>query len=355
MAHTFQVGSQPISEWFKPSAAKPWQLDRQVQKKLKGETLYASEGETVGGTSPLFHAISYAFNNHCPIVLTPDSVWLTILTGLTHHIDADPEKMRRHFVTHEGKKELVVLVEAPSIRLCSREIWEFGIRGFSGLLKENLNPKRHELIISNFSTTTETDRLASQVSLMGAMKHWFDYKMMLCCGMTKVTVSGTPEDWSNIIDRVSVLSEFDLSWWTVPLLPVLRHIKAASEGRPDVDFWKRAYLSHSVGSGGDYNVSGWINAFYPYIAGGRQGTMQRNPHVAWESVTGEEGIDPDDFPFGLSAVPVKIDDHGTEYDCEFYGGLVGVQMSATDYEVKPVSGISIQLLGLTGGDPAATP
>lgn len=345
MAHTFQVSSLPIPERFQAPEEKPWQLDRAVQKKLKGETLYASEGVTVGGTSPLFHALSYAFNSHLPLVLTPDSVWLTILTGLTHHIDSDPEKMRGHFVTHEGKKELVVEVDAPSIRQCSRHIWEYGIRAFSGLLKENLNPKRHELIVSSFSTTSETDRLASQVVLMGAMKHWFEYKMVLCCGLTRVTVEGTPADWADIIARVEMLTEFDLSWWTTPLLPVLQHIKAAAEGRPDVDFWKRAYLKHRVGSGGDFNVSGWINAFYPYIAGKAKGTMQRNPFVAWDQKQKREGTDPDDFPFGLSAVPVKIDDHGTEYDCEFYGGLVGVSMQRTDYEVKPVSGISIQLLG----------
>ncbi len=345
MSHTFQVASLPIPERFRAPESKPWQLHREVAKKLEGETLYASEGVTVGATSPLFHAIGYAFNVHCPLVLTPDAVWLTLLTGLTHHIDADPEKMRQHFVSHEGKKELEVRVTAPSIRYVSREIWELGIRGFSSELRKNLNPKRHELIVSNFSTTTETDRLASEVALMGAMKHWFEYKMMLCCGITRVTIEGTPADWANIIDRVNALSEFDLGWWTAELLPVLQHIRAAVEGRPDADFWKRAYLQNRVGSGSQFNVSGWVNTFYPYVAGQGKGQMRRNPYVAWETTKEEQGLDGEDFPFGLSAVPVTVDDHGTEYDCKFYGGLAGITMSA-DFEVKPVSGLSIQLLGL---------
>lgn len=345
MAHTFQVSDLPVSERFKAPEVKPWHLDQGVQKKLKGETLYASEALTVGGTSPLFHAVSYAFNIHLPLVLTPDAVWLTLLTGLTHHIDTDPEKMRHHFVTFEGKKTLDVTVESPSIRVASRQVWETGIRGFSSQLRDNLNPKRHELIVSSFSTTTETDRLASEVVLMGAMKHWFDYKMTLACGITRVTIEGTPKDWANIIDRVNALTEFDLAWWTTPLLPVLQHIKAASEGRPDTEFWKRAYLRHPVGSGGDYSVSGWVNAFHPYVAGRRSG-MQRNPYVAWDNAKAYEGLDPADFPLGLSAVPVKVDDHGTEYECEFYGGLVGVQMSqGPEYAVTPVSGLSVQLLG----------
>jgi hypothetical protein len=344
---TFQVNDLPLSEHFRAPEAKPWQLDRQVQKKLKGETLYASEGETVGGTSPLFHAVSYAFNSHCPLVLTPDSVWLTILTGLTHHIDSDPEKMRHHFVAHEGKKELEVKIAGGGIRDASSWLWETGIKGFSRLLQENLNPKRHALIVSSFSTTTPTDRLASEVALMGAMKHWFAYKMTLACGISRVTIEGTPADWSNIIDRVNALSEFDLSWWTASLLPVLGQIKSACEGRPDIDFWTRAYLKHVIGSGGDYNVSGWINVFYPYVAGKTEGTMQRNPFVAWDTFKDrwQRGLNPDDFPLGLSSVPVSIDDNGIPYECEFYGGLVGVAMSKTDYEVRPVSGYSIQLVG----------
>lgn len=353
MTHSFQVGDLPIPERWRAPESKPWHLDSGVQKKLKGETLYASAGETVGGTSPLFHAVSYAFNVHCPLVLTPDAVWLTILTGLTHHIDTDPEKMRHHFVNFEGKKTLTVYVAAPSIRACSGAIWQTGIQGFSSQLRENLNPKRHDLIVSSFSTTSETDRLASEVVLMGAMKHWFDYKMMLMCGLSRVTIEGTPADWANIMDRVNALAEFDLGWWTTPLLPVLQHIKAASEGRPDLDFWKRAYLEHRVGSGGDFRVSGWINVFYPYVAGSVRGTMQRNPFVAWDTFKDayHEGTDPDDFPFGLSAVPVQVNDHGTEYDCEFYGGLVGVEMNRPERQVKPVSGYSIQLLGLSPEKP----
>lgn len=168
--------------------------------------------------------------------------------------------------------------------------------------------------------------------------------MHLMCGIARVTIEGMPADWANIIDRARALSEFDLGWWTTPLLPVLQHIKAACEGRPDLEFWKRPYLRHPIGSGGQYAVSGWVNAFYPYVAGERKGTMRRNPFVSWEG-NSTRGLEPDDFPFGLSAAPVTVNDHGTEYKCEFYGGLVGVAMSAADYQVRPTSGYSIQLLG----------
>jgi len=338
--HSFKVSELEINEFFakrKPQM-NPWVEG--ASRNLEGSTLYSSDAETVGGNSPLFHTLSYAFNNHCPLVLSPDSVWLTLLVGLTHHIDTDPEGLRRHFVSHEGKKKLEVFVNAPSIHRCGQDIWEVGINGFSTLLSESMNQDKHDLIVSDFSTTTSIDKLSSKVALMGAMKHFFEYKMMLCCGLTDVTILGTPEDWQSIINRVEMFSEFDLSWWTSELLPILKDIKKSCEGEPDIEFWKQAYLKHRYGSGGQFNVSGWVNTFFPYIAGKKQGQMSRNHCMQWES---SEGIDDDDFPSGLVCAPVQVIDHGTPYDCKFYGGLVGVSMQE-DFTVKAESGIAIQLL-----------
>lgn len=356
MSHTFQVSDAQIPEWFfnRRPETKPWLEHQGVQAKVKGETLVSSDTRTVGGTSPLFHAVGYAFNQHCPLWITPDAVWLTILSGLTHHIDTDPEGLRQQFVSFEGQKELEVKVWAPSIQHVGREIWEAAIQGgksvaegekpFAEQIREHIG-KKYDLIVNNFSTTTPNDRLASQITLMGAMKHYFQYKMMLCCEMGLVTVGGYSKDWSDILDRARALSELGLTWWTDHLIPVLDQMRLASEGTPDIDFWKLAYLKHRKGSGGEYDVSGWINVFYPYIAGKKSGEMARNPFVDWQADHGGHypGVDVDDFPFGLVEVPLKVVDHGTPHDCLLYGGLVGVSM-ADDFTVQPESGYAVQFL-----------
>jgi hypothetical protein len=322
---------------------KPWLEDYQVKQKVAGVTRYASDAHTVGGPSPLFNAISYAFNSHCPLVLTPDSVWLTLLVGLTHHIDQDAEGLRKHFVSHEGQLLLEVTVGSPPLPHVPPEVWQAGIKLFSGQLEEKLNPDRHKLIVCDFSTTTEIDKLSSQVALMGAMKHYFQYRMYLACGFSKVTVEGTPEDWDDIINRAEALSEFNLSWWIDNLVPVLRQLKKACEGDPDIEFWKRAYLRHGYGSGSQHAVSGWVNAFYPYVAGKGPDQMKENLFVEWESNDKQNGLDTDDFPFGLVKAPVELVDHGEPHPFEFYGGLVGVSMTE-DFTVRPESGIAIQQL-----------
>lgn len=351
--NTFKVGDTKVEDWWKERCKptmKPWLDDLDVRKEVQGITLHASTTRTVGGQSPLFDALSYAFNNHCPLVITPDAAWLTILTGLVHHIDANAKELRHHFVAHENKVPLEVWFESPGgIHTISAATWEDAIQGGPGItsksfaeqLRERINPKRYEMIVCDFSTTTVTDRLASQIALMGAMKHWFEYKMMKLCGLSTVTVEGTPADWADIIARVRALEELDLGWWASSLVPVLEQVKRSCEGRPDIEFWKAAYLEHKKGSGGEYDVSGWINAFYPYVAGLQANNMRRNPFVDWRA--GNKGLDSKDFPFGLVMAPVTVDMDGTIHKCEFYGGLVGVSM-AEDFTVRAESGFAMQLI-----------
>jgi len=102
-------------------------------------------------------------------------------------------------------------------------------------------------------------------------------------------------------------------------------------------------------AGSTCDVSGWINTFYPYVAGDgstTKGQMRQNPFVDWQKDHGSRypGLDSEDFPLGLVSAPVRVDDHGKLYDCEFYGGLVGVSM-ADDFTVRPESGYAFQLLG----------
>lgn len=347
MSHTFLVNeNKEPTDWvrrIKKEGDMPFSEYLLRLRTIKGRRLYASDVRTVGGLSPLFTALSYAFNNHCPLVLTPDAVWLTVLVGLCHHLDRDPEGLRHQFVKHEGKKQLTIGVESPpgvAWAGIPEYVWLRGIQLFSEQLEDHLVGKKHALIVSNFSTTTEKDKLSSKVALMGAMKHYFKYKMLLLCGLGRVTVEGTPEDWADIEVRVGALSELGLGWWTEHLIPVVEQLRLACAGKPDLDFWNRAYLSNRVGSGSQSNVSGWINAFHPYVAE-VEGQMRRNPYLDWQKDWGHDGLDTDDFPFGMVSAPVLVVDHGQEFDCRFYGGLVGVSMADHDLTVRAESGIAI--------------
>jgi hypothetical protein len=55
---------------------------------------------------PLLAAVHTAFSQHRPLVLTPDSIWITIAQGVAHHMAIYGEQLRSRFVTHQGELEL---------------------------------------------------------------------------------------------------------------------------------------------------------------------------------------------------------------------------------------------------------
>jgi hypothetical protein len=57
---------------------------------------------------PFLAAVHLAFDQHYPLILSPDAVWLCITQGLALHINAHAEELRHHFVKHQGKETLVV-------------------------------------------------------------------------------------------------------------------------------------------------------------------------------------------------------------------------------------------------------
>lgn len=317
----------------------------QQKSKLRGKPEANSRTMVASHTTerPLLTAIGLGYGQHYAISLTPDSIWLTLIRGLTDHIDQDPEGMRKHFVDHQGKVQLTVNATGEIQKGNPDSNWGFTFKAFSEQLKGYLGAK-HSLIVSNFSTTTDIDRLSSEVTLMGAMKHYFEYKVMLCCGFPSIRLEGTPEDWEDIRDRVETFSEMGLSWWTTHLLPTIDQFIKASKGAPEIDFWRRAYVEGGGGSG-PRPVNGWYNTLYPYVTAS-QGKMKRNAFLDWQAnARGDRfasGNEVADFPLSLVEAPVLLDDNGKQYDMLYYGGLIGCSYDPIESRVTPVSGWAVQ-------------
>lgn len=51
-----------------------------------------------------------AYSNHYKLILRHDYVWLTIIIALADYIDKHTEEMRKCFVTHDCKKQLIVIL-----------------------------------------------------------------------------------------------------------------------------------------------------------------------------------------------------------------------------------------------------
>ncbi len=47
-----------------------------------------------------------AFSEHRPLLLTPDTIWMTIAQGFAQHINNNAERLRYQFVDGSSKTEL---------------------------------------------------------------------------------------------------------------------------------------------------------------------------------------------------------------------------------------------------------
>jgi hypothetical protein len=57
---------------------------------------------------PIIAAIHRAFQDHRPMVLSPDMLWLMVTQGFANHVNANAEKLRNRLVRHSGIAKIAV-------------------------------------------------------------------------------------------------------------------------------------------------------------------------------------------------------------------------------------------------------
>lgn len=289
-------------------------------------------------------AAHMAFDEHRPLVLNPDIIWIAIAQGLVNHINANAEELRNRFVNFEGK-EYIEIRRDSFLKGSPDNDWQGCFPEFSDKISEYIGKKR-DLIVSNFSTTGPIEKATSELVLMDAMQSYFDYGCRTCCGIPSITLEGTTEDWLNIKTRIENISEFNLEWWAKHLLPIIDNFIETSKENINKSFWESIYKLGG-GSGGPF-ITGWIAAFLPYLQGWG-GKIYQNFVLLNESKLNQKsgvydyymsGITHDNLPSSLSKVPFKWIYHSAEYPMDFIGGMVAVEQNE-DLSVKPSFGWAI--------------
>ena len=188
------------------------------------------------GEDVVFQMLKLAWCQHRPVSLSPDVIWLLICQQFSHYVNKNPETMRKHLVSHEGKEELVVKTND----LFSEQAdWVGLIDGFAAEIGKYTRDDLSSTLVADFTTTGIDERIASEVTLMDVTKPYFEYLAIYAvCGIPSITLTGTPEDWKKVLAKTRALGHFGLEWWTAELEPVLQEFVKASEGNPDYWFWK---------------------------------------------------------------------------------------------------------------------
>lgn len=227
------------------------------------------------GSNSFFNGMYQAYADHRPFVLSPDMIWLLISQGFARHINANSESMRNHFVDFSGKLSLIARadkkLEDPTLS------WERIFPQFTEQISKYAGNHLTELLTCNFSTTTPLEKVASEITIMEAVKPYFEFIVIrIVCGIPKITLEGTPEDWEKVLCKAKELKGYELEWWISELEPLLEEFVKASKGKVDKAFWRNMFKYHSQKRYGAPNIiDGWIVKFFPYDKEGKRNNLKQ--------------------------------------------------------------------------------
>jgi hypothetical protein len=291
------------------------------------------------------HAAYVAFNEHLPLVITPDAIWFCLAQGFAQHISLRAKPLLSRLFGSKQKKELIVTC---NFQLGYENDWPAVFADFSRQIADHVG-KLRDLVAADFSTTGPIERAAFEILLMDTFQPYFEYTVYSMCGIPSITLLGTPDDWRSIKQRASMLSEFELAPWIDALMPVLDRIIATAEGKIDQSFWRSFFHAWSE-SGGD-EITGWIQLLFPYLqrnqacneAPGYRKVLVPNPYLLkWEHDKAG-GPTMNELPSSLASAPVLFrylfDD--SRHPLRFVGGMMGVAQDEATGALQPDFGWAI--------------
>jgi hypothetical protein len=272
-----------------------------------------------------FYGLYNAYAEHRPFILSPDIIWLLIIQGFSHHINFNSKKLRNKFVDFDEKLTLVIVNERLSLKN-ENSPWHEIFPEFTQKINELFGNNLVDTITSNFSTTTENELIASQITLMHSVKSFVEYLAFgAICGIPEITLEGTTEDWENILNKAEKLRTYELGWWIDELKPVLQEFIETSKGNINKTFWKKIFKQKWEGCGFDEIFDGWFVKFFPYDKDGKKLNLKTidNRH---------------NLPNEIVKVPFKYIEEGKTYELEVWSGFFGLQQNNDSFSLKPQIG-----------------
>ncbi len=309
--------------------------DKKIDQDLYGVIDSSIQGEKLAtiGSDVLFKCILSCFAEHRPLVLSPDMIWLIINQNLSSHINRHPEKYRNRIVDHDGKYELIV--QCKEDILTEKADWDKIFEIFHSQIMNMTKGSLAETMTCDFSTTGPDERIASVITLMDAVKNYFDFTVVQCiCGIPQITLKGAPEDWRSVREKAGILKKYGLGTWLEWLDPILSEFIEASEGRPNAAFWKSIVMKVRPE---DFEISrgcipdmtqltGWFLALFPFRDGER---------LRLDSCYKNESMEDEIVRVGFKYVREHPNGDCEMFPMELWAGFLGVEEDRRTYALTP--------------------
>ena len=290
------------------------------------------------GNHAFIRGMHRAYAEHRPFCISPDMIWLLISQGFAKHINNNSEKFRHHF-THSDQKEEIIF-EDNRIRLDEPESpWEELFPQFMNEIRQRVGDNLVDCLEANFSTTGLTEKIASQITIMEALKSYYEYIQSYCiCGIPELTIEGTKEDWQEIIKKLEGLRKYELDWWIDGMIPLLKEFVKVFEGTINKTFWQHMFKMHSEDYYGAPDiVDGWILKFYPYLKNGEK--LGESIEI---SFLGPEGLSEEFVVTDFKQRAISLDGAFKDTPLELWAGFIGLKQDKETLKLRPRIGWMIR-------------
>ncbi len=301
----------------------PWPYERGVETQ---NVLFYPETQMrerlVGiGVNGFLQTVHTSYAEHKPLTLSPDEVWLVICQGLAIHINEHMDSLKKVLYKPKYVKPQTVSVRNDFLN-DGYVYWEDLIDSMANATRRFTNVDLYSQVVQSFSTTTQVEKTALQITLMDSHHDHISYVAETGCGIPYIHLRGTTEDWRKIKSSLDNLKTYGMADWANTLKPVVEEFVQASQGNPNIAFWKSIYKTT------DYymasHVSGWILKFFPYLYSCSKEKLLYNPYLAGHDYL-LSNVDFSQFPSGLSMAPVTWINYQIVENVFLCSGFVGMR------------------------------
>ena len=173
--------------------------------------------------------------------------WNMVLNNLAFEVNRIPETYRKYFTDSDDKKEIVVEQGGHLIDP------ELIINRLKNLIPDN----NMDSFFPTFSTDDDMSAIANNITFLDMVSPYYNYGMLLC-GIPKIKVLGTEEDWRWFMFSLGELTGL-LEEANDYLVGVALRVAEIADNTCD---YSQIFSLQRCGSGGQMEVNGWIRDFF---------------------------------------------------------------------------------------------
>ncbi len=278
-----------------------------------------------------------AYSDHRPFVISPDMIWLLICQGFSTHVNFNAQ-IKRDVFPDLKQQPLVIVNDKIKLGMLSSP-WEETSKQFTDQIRSYIGDELIDALQADFSTTKLTERIASEITIMDAMKPYFKYIVGYCiCGIPQITIEGNQNDWQKILNKLSVLKKYNLDWWVDTLEPIIKKFISALNGTIDKEFWMNMFKVHTEDEYGDpKRIDGWITKFYPYDKEGNRIDLSDIRFIFIDSFYEllPKEIVCVDFEYQIINEKGKV---VQKVPMEYWAGFLGLKQNKENFQIRPEIG-----------------